>query len=673
MLIYNGETYQDEITASQGNLVLYRALVGETLAIDNLRVPIVTGTKPIRLLGSDQDEIYDYFVSADGYEFCLSTEDRTPEFVSNAEGQLYHQNNLVGQYYINKIKQTAEDEHEMRFYSAVSLLNHSKHFGGLYEGEIAGTVISDIMGDVPHTIDDDIANIEIYGYLPYSTRRGNLQLVLMAVGAALVNSADGSLRVTSLTDTIAGTFGADRVFPGGSLEDVTPATAVQVTEHNFIPSTETETLYQNTTFETETIFFNAPHHDFTITNGTIVNSGVNFVTFEGSGHVTITGQKYIHIKRVITVGTPPTGAVTDVVRTITSNTMLSPYNAADVAGRVYDFLQATQIIKQEVIFGRERPGDVVRVQHPYTKELVEATIKSMDVALGFTQFRAMTDFLIGYTPQSPIAGFTNYTILTGSGTFTAPSDKIRVILVSGGQGGQGGRSGASGSSSSPGKGGQGGGPGEGGLILEINLNVTTGQAITYTCGEGGEGGESDEEGAEGSPTIFGSYTSATGRRFSAEGYIEKKTGEVLSLIGAESGISGGDGSGSRGDGNPVEFDGVTYYPGPQGQTTNAHGITAYGGAGGGAAAGSDGHEGGSGEVHWHATDGYYIPTDGDGGKGATAAIEGIDGVAFGQGGSGGHGGGGGGQSQPYIFGDGGVGGKGSKGGNGADGCIIVYW
>ena len=118
-----------------------------------------------------------------------------------------------------------------------------------------------------------------------------------------------------------------------------------------------------------------------------------------------------------------------------------------MAERVYGHLSVGTSIKQEVVLGAERPGDVVKVLHPHTGLIADATIKSMSpIQFGYTEARAQTEFLVGYTPPSLIAGFENHIVLTGSGNWTVPagSDKIRAILVEPGSGGQGGAGGYTG-------------------------------------------------------------------------------------------------------------------------------------------------------------------------------------------------------------------------------------
>jgi len=687
-LVYNGVSYEPEIAIGSG-IDMDHAMVGETLAADVLTVKVITRDLPEQFIAADMDES-DFLHTADDDLFCIKGGVDPPVAVPSAPGLYYHNNTLIGKYYLYKSHQIGRHEWEMIFYSAIYLLGRSKHFGGLYSGEPVSEVLADIMGDVAYTVDDDIASIQVYGYLPYDSRRRSLQKLLMAIGGAIRNNVDGSLRVTSLSDVVTGTFGESRVFVGAEVVDESPCTAVQVTEHNFIASTQTDVLYENASISTELITFSQPYHDYTIVNGTILESGVNYVKFTGAGLVKIEGKQYIHIERIITVGDEPTGADTDNVKVISDNTLISPNNASDVAQSLYDFLSVAQSIRADVVFGSERVGDVVNVINPYTREIVKCCAKSMEIDFGFTELRARSRFLVNYIPPSPIIGFEHYVLLTGSGQWEVPEGctKIRAVLFGAGNGGSGGYDGENGipaeaTSGRPGEGGSGGVKGSGGLIFELNLAVTPGAPFDFACGTGGDGGAKGTPGLAGGDTTFGIYSSALGR-FYPDGYQEPKTGLTLGADG-DPGVAGGRGSAFQTawpvwendvtiPGPSIAYKGITYTPGANGAneislTYNTYG---FGGRGGGAAAGANGGNGGNITIAYVSTYGSYVPTGGSGGNGADA-VDADDAENYGQGGHGGHGGGGGGHNLKYPSSYPGQGGSGSAGGKGGDGCIVIYY
>lgn len=630
-LTYDSVDYDAEIVAGTGGLDMDHAMVGETLTVDTLTVRVITSAPP--------------------------------DFIKNGAGLFYVDTTLLGKYYLFELHRTAPQEYELYFCSAIRLLDLSKHAGGLYTGQTAGDIIDDILSSVvAYTVDPVIEDIQVYGYLPYALRRNNLQMLLMAVGAAVKNAADGSLNITELTDTVAGVFNTDRVFIGGSVIDRSPATAVQVTEHNYLETTETVELFNDSTITAETVIFTEPYHDLSITGGTISASGVNFCTFTGSGAVVLTGQKYTHVTRVITEGTAPTGSADDVVKSVTNNTLLTPNNAAIVAEKLFDYVSVARSIKQEVVFGTERPADVVSVINPYTSVLEDACLKYMQLTFGKTEIRAMCEFLVDYVPPGATAGYENYVVLTGSGTWTVPAGvtRIRPILIGGGSGASGGNTGSNGPhpGATGGAGGPGGDGGPGALVFEINLSVTPLAEFIYACGTGGTGGAAGSDGAAGTDTDFGALSSEVGRRF-PYGYYEPKSGLTVGTSG-NSGVDGGPGRTYNVAGVNIEHGGTTYYAGENGAN---YGTTYIGGGGGGAAVGEDGP---TGQDAWSLSHGGAA-------DGASASINGTNATDYGQGGEGGHGGGGGGYTGASWATAIGYGGTGSAGGNGGPGVIVIYY
>lgn len=677
-LVYNGDSYDSEIIAGVGGLSMSHAMAGETLAVDTLSLSVMSAERSAQFIASDQTSD-DWFFTADGYEFCSLDADPIPEYVAGGSALLYYGADVLGKYYLDELHRTGVYERQLSMKSAISILDRSKHEGGIYTGQDADTVIGQIIGNtVTYTVDDDIAEILVYGYLPYATRRNNLQMLLMAVGATVKNASDGSLRITTFSEVVVGAFDESRVFIGATVKDLMPVTAVQVTEHNYIANADEVTLFDDSTVLTETVVFSEPYHTLTITGGTIVASGVNYCTFTGAGAVVLKGKKYTHVTRVVTEGITPTGASTDYVKSVTNNTLLAPNNATQVAGVLYDFLTVGQAIAAEVVFGAERTADIVTILHPYTLEEVSACVKSMDIQFGATELRAKGEFLVGYIPSSFVAGYTNYVVLTGSGSWTVPAGVVRVraIVVGGGDGGGDGGDGlptpyyaVNEAQAIGGAGGAAGVKGTGALIVEFNLSVTAGSGVAYVCASVAA------VGAVGGATTFGAYSSALGKRYPS-GYSEPKSGLTLANDGAV-GVAGGVGNAwKQTPSGDVVFGGVIYSAGVTGADDTYGALTALGGGGGGAAVGAGGANGEDGLVDYTWK---WIAFHGDAGAGATASVAGANAANYGAGGSGGHGGGGAG----YVIGNlpdredqqgaKAAGGSGSSGGTGGAGCVIVYY
>lgn len=686
----NGVTLTPDVLRS-GNAATSHAMVGETLAADQLMLEVSTEPEPF--IPADQEGP---FITADNHAMFCAGRVNVSAFRSGDEMLYYDGSTLRNKFFLQSIKRLGHDRYKITAVSIIGLLLDSEHFGGIYTGASASAIFSDILSGVSFSLDPDVAGATVTGYLPIASRRDNLQQLLMATGSTVSIDASGALHISAMSPVSAGTFDAARCYIGGIVNTATPVVGVQLTEHNFFPAGNTVTLFSDGIDGEELIKFSEPYHDLQITGGSIIASGANYVRISAKGTVTLTGQPYTHVTRVVTAGSK-TATSTQTVKTVSGCYLANPQIAQALAERLYSYLKCSRTISQDVLAGTERAGDVVSIINPYTLLQETGTIQSFDLTMSGVN-KAKVDVLVGFSPAGVISGFKNYALLTGSGSWTVPNGivKIRLILVGAGSGGSGGKRGSAGTKSnegtagSGGAGGAGGTPGSGGKVFEISIDVTPGQVINFSCGVHGVGGAGEtatqpqSNGTDGTATIFHVYSSDNGRAY-PYGYYEAKTGFTMAADGAPgySGGRGGDGSNDSDiysdpkvygqDGEAVQ----TYAGGrggpPKRDTLSDRYWHEYaGGGGGGAAFGKAGGDAKS----WT----QKISTGGDGATG----IIGAAGAAYGQGGGAGQGGGGGGgggviytysgiSTSSYGSGYGGEPGNGTNGGNGADGCIVIYY
>lgn len=171
--------------------------------------------------------------------------------------------------------------------------------------------------------------------------------------------------------------------------------------------------------------------------------------------------------------------------------------------------------------------------------------------------------------QSPNdSAYTNKTILTGSGTYTAETDgEFKITLIGGGDGGMGGGGGVmyvsydGTTSGNPTSGGEGG---LGGRVFIVELSAQAGQTFDFFCGTGGYAGkggreeEDGEPGGSGTDTSFGVFTSANGNRYDM-GLMDIQSGAVYAQPGGNTGDSVSGNYGSGGAGGKFGEDGLTIY------------------------------------------------------------------------------------------------------------------
>ena len=567
---YKGVSYatDDDIKVPSGILYEVKALRSDSLEANSLTVTVFSNDKAI--MG----------------------------FAKNDKVEYFRNGRRVGVYYLQTVERvgsTGKYTYEISANNAVALLEQSNHLGGIYTGQTVAEVVPQICGPVEVMIESVYASRQLYGYLPYSnpdTRTGNgrsardnLSQVLFAIGASLGTDENGVMRVEKLWDGVSATITADQINEDScSTVYETPVSAVEITEHQWVKSQDTVTLFEGTAEDGTLVTFEDPAHSLTAEGFAITEQGDNYAILS-AGTGTLTGKSYNHLTRIVR-RTVTDGAEENVV-TVSDATLVSLTNSVDVAKRMADYYRHRETIRVDVEPGTERAGRVVQIFHPWDKKIVQACVESRETVISGI-LNSQTSALVGFTPAQPESAeyFDERVVLTGSGEWEVPENvtAITAVLIGGAQGGHCGHGGNPAEAKTEsytetilgsllqhntdkwalgGKGGKGGDPGSGGKILQATFDVTPAQKFSYVCGVGGFGAAFDANnwantpntpGAEGTKTTFGSLDSSTGST-SDIGYTDPVTGEVFAAKG-EQGIAGGDGAGM----NPNHGDNDRYIP-----------------------------------------------------------------------------------------------------------------
>lgn len=708
-----------DATIQEAPCVLSSALSGDELAIDQM-MPVVYSAAYIRVKFVPKDSAG--LRTADGKMFyCYPGTGFLDKLPYGTPIWYYSDDTLIGKFYSKRVVRSGKTWFDIMAVSAVGILDGQRHYGGIYTGQTFQTVAAEIIGDTfSFSCADDVAGINIYGWLPIASRRENLHQMLFACGVALVKDADGEMLFRYPDSDTVKNVPDNRIFLGGSVDYLTPATRAEVTEHSFmaLSGDETVTLYDNTqggevAENTLVSFQEAPVHDLSTSGSlTIVESGVNYAIVSGSG--ILTGKRYTHITRVLRKDTGKPGEIKDV--SVTDATLVNVANSENVLQRVLSYYASARMTSCDLVVGDEKPGDQISFNNPYS-EPERAFLASMDIRAS-SFLRASCELITGYLPSGGGNNYTQVMVLEGSGTWVSPvTGKIRVAVIQGGQGGTGGHRGTDGdlnvvgydkedgqrevfvpNSDVVGTGGAPGEPGSAGKVFVFSLNVTKGHSFSYSSGSGGIGGDGETEtseaqpGSEGGHSTFGSYTSADGSVVEG-GYLDI-INNVLYAGSGQSGTYGSPGNvggrtetskgggvlgGDPASGRWVDVYISDRYTAPWKSGGGGQGGNAYGAAGEAGETMVDTYE----EDYANKVDSAHGYKGAKGGDGATP-IKPSSPSNIGTGGSAGHGGGGGGTGAAFwfrassillsagVWSNPGKGGAGGRGGDGAPGGIIIY-
>ena len=255
-----------------GNCMAYHAMAGETLASDTLDFKIWADNGTADFYGgfiTADDEI---FTTSDDLIFNVITSEELTDFTPGDTVFYYNDNVLVNKFYLRDVKRVGKSLYDFSCVSAIGILDNTMHYGGIYTGEKLSTILPGILDPIDYDVDEMVGDIKVYGWLPYASKRENLQQITIATALSIKTKTDGTLHITALNSENKGTYGSNRTVVGGSVEVGTPCTAVEVMEHYFQEIEEEIILYNDTFLSTETILFPEPVHSLTITGGTIIFS-----------------------------------------------------------------------------------------------------------------------------------------------------------------------------------------------------------------------------------------------------------------------------------------------------------------------------------------------------------------------------------------------------------------
>ena len=679
-----------------GDVYLSNSMAFDALDVDTLELEVVSNDIGNRRVFTVEG--YQYRTS-DGAGYVIVNKD-IRNYKYGDPITYYYDGQLVGKFYIRNIVREDITIFKINAISIVGIWYEMTYLGGIYDGITVRELIDDMLPDMHLQIDPAVANVLLYGWLRVQSVADSICDILFATGASLLKDNQGNPRLAFLDNLPTVEIPEEDVYIGGSVDYRSPATTVNITEHSFYQSVNDKVvnLFDNTdgsgSVDRKLITFEKPCYDLKWDGATLPadwKHGANYCYVTGTG--VLTGKEYTHSTKVFSVDTDVQSEPKEVW--VKEATLVSATNSANVAARVIDYRSKAEEVSFDIVLNNKniKPGTKVKFKDPY-RETTEGIVADMEIEMSGI-LKAKSKVVKNYIPGHFGNNFENCEVITNSGVWTPPAgtERIRFVIMQGGQAGQNGYSGTNSVNhdfidvyNNPGEGGQKGVGGQGGKVFAIDIDTVASQ-YTMSIGQGGlPGTESGEIGGEGTHSIVSdgthTYTSANGT-IPPEGYREIISGNTYAESGND-GIAGGNGGGYNGSKNKgysganVTYDGQTWYGG-EGSIGGSNSKSSCGGSsGGGAAYGSNG--GSAGECYTNSKN-HYRP--GNGGNGANALQISFT-PKFSQGGQGGCGGGGGGccsfykytssdGSSEFGFYSGGSGGKFSIGGVGGSGCVLAYY
>ncbi len=299
----------------------------------------------------------------------------------NQKVELYRNGALIATHYITDSTRQSRGGYSFSCQSAIGLLEDT-FLGGLYSAAPIQSIVEEVLGGRAYDL-GAFSDRQITGYLPVCTRREALQQISFAIGAMIITQGTGKICFCPIPQTSSGVFTKSRIFSGGSVKTAPHLYKVEVDAHSYIPANTAETLLENEQLHGDALLltFDAPHHSYAITGGTLLSSGANWVSVCADGQVTLTGKPYLHtIVRHSRQNALATAAQRNNTELIQTATLVHSGNVGEVLERLYQLAKLRQTMCQEAVIEDQHAGQMVSMEDAWG-EMVQGYISVMESEL----------------------------------------------------------------------------------------------------------------------------------------------------------------------------------------------------------------------------------------------------------------------------------------------------
>lgn len=344
---------------------IYRDFTGEEL----------TGTNCTQEINAISENI-----SINTLDFTVRTRSTIPfDLQKKQRLQLFFDGHLLGNFYIkNGAKKNIMDYH-ISSHDALGILDGNEFPGGVYNGETVSEVVAQIFDgeDFTYLLADEFKDTQLYGYIPYTTKRNALVQIAFAIGAVVDTSNYDGIIIYPQETEITGEFTEADTFDGMTLEHSDIVTGIRLTSHSYRKTEESQELYSDELNGTAEIIFSEPYHSLSISGGTIQSYGDNFAYISGAGSiVTLTGLKYNHMT-TSRLKENPLITYNKNIKDVADATLIHSGNSEEAIERIYNYYQRAENVIGDVLLGEKMLGQIVEIDTGYDGKRI-GTIESID-------------------------------------------------------------------------------------------------------------------------------------------------------------------------------------------------------------------------------------------------------------------------------------------------------
>ena len=307
-------------------------------------------------------------ISINTMNFTARTKSSVPfDLQKKQKLSLYFNGGLIGNFYLKNGARKSKTDYYMDAHDALGILDGNEYHGGIYTGQLVPDVIAEIFNDEDfnYMLSDAFDNVQLHGYIPYTTKRNALVQIAFAIGAVVDTSNYDGVVIYPTQKEKTGEFADSEVFSGLTLEHSDVVTGVRLTVHDYQKSQEIAEIYKGNLNGTAQVIFTEAYHDLSITGGTINSSGDNYAYITGSGsEVILSGKKYNHYTSTV-IKENPNITYNKNIKEVPDATLVYNGNAAETLERIYEYYQHAENVVCDVLLADKVIGQVVDINTDY--------------------------------------------------------------------------------------------------------------------------------------------------------------------------------------------------------------------------------------------------------------------------------------------------------------------
>lgn len=290
---------------------------------------------------------------------------------------IYNNENLICKMFNSESSREVEHKYNIYAEDYIGILDKEQFLGGIYTDYSLKSLLDEICGDIPH---DYTGEEIISGYLPVMTRREALQYVAFATCKVIDCSRSENIQIKTLSNTPK-LINASRVMRNPTKTTSAIVTRILLAEHMLKANSEETELINEVVNGTYTFTFGEPHHSYTITGGTLVNSGPNYATITGTGNtVVLKANGYDDVIKQLAIENPIVVA-TDLPNVIEKmdNRLITSANSVAVLQHLSNIYFRNKTITAKILLENELVGDLITI--PTDLDTVTGRITAMNIDL----------------------------------------------------------------------------------------------------------------------------------------------------------------------------------------------------------------------------------------------------------------------------------------------------